>query len=322
MLRQEPLRLLLKVRTITYLPSYERSQAWWWSWPTNDKHMSKPYGIDETVLTENALILQIACYIMANIADSPRLKQNIQLTFGLRGCGSARFCQQDTMPPYHMVFRYSVSFCFYILFLSSLTWWSTFITTVNIATSWYWWFRLWQGCRSDISLILFISYESSFKKNFIDSSKQKSFRDKGFIYSHWDRTVQCHFEVEQKTRHESLLIESGGTRAGPKNWASSCLSGLLSATRRQWKIKKTPSRLNSQASVSRYDQNCMREYWSKLHGAHWPLMFLMQVDCICPSVLPDILLQIIVFHPFKGLQRLANLLLHVLLLLLMEWENN
>ena len=33
------------------------------------------------------------------------------------------------------------------------TWWSIFITTVNIATRWYWWDCLWQGCRSDFPFI-------------------------------------------------------------------------------------------------------------------------------------------------------------------------
>jgi hypothetical protein len=45
-------------------------QALWWSWPTNDKHMSKPHGIDETVLTEHAFIQLHFNYVHWSIANN------------------------------------------------------------------------------------------------------------------------------------------------------------------------------------------------------------------------------------------------------------
>lgn len=122
--------------------------------------MSKPYGIDETVLTEHASTRCPRYLTALCFANMHRIWFHLHEIFSdMERCGPF-FAELGAfgMLPFHS---------FIITFLYMMI---NFITTVNIATRWYWWDCLWQGCRSDFLLLKCTLLESHFGGNTLANS--------------------------------------------------------------------------------------------------------------------------------------------------------
>jgi len=120
--------------------------------------MSKPNGVDETVLTEHALTLLCHYFTAWGFANAPR--------FGYRFMKYFHLWEAIVRPSLYLWLL--VCFLSVLSFPQLLTWWSIFITTVNIATRWYWWDCLWQGCRSDFfPLLSTYCYQTSFERRYL-----------------------------------------------------------------------------------------------------------------------------------------------------------